>query len=73
MQPHIYIPQAQLQQLTQLVAPGKVLILYGPRRVGKTTLLRRYAARQTDRSVLMVSGDDIAAREYLESLPEPAA
>jgi len=43
------------------------LILYGPRRVGKTTLLRQYAARQTDRSILMVSGDDIAVREYLES------
>ncbi|NOY81395.1 MAG: ATP-binding protein [Kiritimatiellaeota bacterium] len=67
MKTPVYIPQAQYRQLSRLVAPGKVLILYGPRRVGKTTLLRQYAARQTDRSILMVSGDDIAVREYLES------
>ncbi len=67
MKSPIYIPQAQYQRLSRLVAPGKVLILYGPRRVGKTTLLRQYAARQADRSILMVNGDDIAAREYLES------
>jgi uncharacterized protein len=62
-----YIPQAQLARLSQLVAAGKAVILYGPRRVGKTTLLREYAAQQPPGSVLMVSGDDIAVREYLES------
>lgn len=62
-----YVPQAQLKRLSQLVSPGKVVILYGPRRVGKTTLLREYAAQQSVGSVLMVSGDDIAVREYLGS------
>ena len=61
-----YIPQAQLARLRRLVAPGKVVVVYGPRRVGKTTLIRRYV-RQHDRNALVVTGEDIAVREYLES------
>lgn len=30
--------------LGKLIKPGKVLILYGPRRVGKTTLLNHFLA-----------------------------
>ena len=37
-----YIPQAQLGRLASVVAPSKVAVLYGPGRVGKTTLIRRY-------------------------------
>ena len=61
-----YIPQAQLSRLEHLVAPGKVVVVYGPRRVGKTTLIRRYA-RQHDPDALVVTGEDISVREYLES------
>ena len=61
-----YIPQAQLARLERSVAPGKVAVVYGPRRVGKTTLVRRYA-EQHDRDALVVTGEDIAVREYLES------
>ena len=61
-----YIPQAQLTRLKRLVAPGKVVVVYGPRRVGKTTLIRRYV-QQYDRDALVVTGEDIAVREYLES------
>ena len=61
-----YIPQAQLARLKRLVAPGKVVVVYGPRRVGKTTLIRRYV-QQHDRDALVVTGEDIAVREYLES------
>jgi len=61
-----YIPQAQLAQLDRLIAPGKVVVVHGPRRSGKTTLIRRYVEwREPD--ALVVSGEDIAAREYLES------
>ena len=62
----IYIPQAQLTRLERSVAPGKVVVVYGPRRVGKTTLIRRYV-QQHDRDALVVTGEDIAVREYLES------
>ena len=62
----IYIPQAQLTRLRRSVAPGKVVVVYGPRRVGKTTLVRRYV-QQHDQDALVVTGEDIAVREYLES------
>lgn len=42
------------------------MIVYGPRRVGKTTLLRHYLA-QCREDALMVTGEDITVREYLES------
>ena len=42
------------------------MVVYGPRRVGKTTLIRHYV-RQHDPDALLVSGEDIAVREYLES------
>lgn len=61
-----YIPQAQLGRLRQLVTAGKVVVVYGPRRVGKTTLIRRYVERY-EPDALVVSGEDMAAREYLES------
>ena len=61
-----YIPQAQLTRLEHAVAPGKVVVVYGPRRVGKTTLIRRYVQRHAP-DALVVTGEDIAVREYLES------
>ena len=58
-------PRALLDRLTRAVAPGKVVVLYGPRQVGKTTLLRRYV-REHDPEALFVSGEDPAVREQLE-------
>ena len=61
-----YIPQVQLSQLNSVVASGKVAIIYGPRRVGKTTLIERYV-QQHDPDALVVTGEDISIREFLES------
>ena len=61
-----YILQAQLGRLARLVAPGKVVVLYGPRRVGKTTLIRHYV-RDHAPDAMVVTGEDVAVREYLES------
>ena len=61
-----YIPQAQLSRLERLVAPGKVVVVYGPRRVGKTTLIQQYV-EQYNPEALVVTGEDITVREYLES------
>ena len=66
MMTEFYIPQAQLARLNRLVAPGKVVVIYGPRRVGKTTLVRRYL-QQHESDALVVSGEDITVREYLAS------
>ena len=61
-----YVPQALLTRLERSVAPNRVVVVYGPRRVGKTTLIGRYV-QQHDTDALLVSGEDIAVREYLES------
>ena len=63
----MYIPQKQLQHLQSLIQPGKVIVIYGPRRVGKTTLLRKFVETVDSESVLFINGDDIAARQFLES------
>ncbi len=62
----MYIPQRQLSNLIDAVRPGKVVVIYGPRRAGKTTLLKKFL-ESVDDDVLLVNGDDIVVREYLES------
>lgn len=60
------------QSLDDYLAPKRALIIYGPRRVGKTTLLNQWLDRQSDRRILSVIGDDIRIREVFasESLDE---
>ncbi|MEI6530416.1 MAG: ATP-binding protein [bacterium] len=52
--------------LGSFLAPGKALILYGPRRAGKTTLLKSYLASCGLRYRLE-TGDDIRIRHLLGS------
>jgi hypothetical protein len=61
-----YIPQKQLESLRNLVVPGKVVVIYGARQVGKTTLAKKFL-ENLDEKVLYVDGDDITVRQYLES------
>lgn len=61
-----YIPQKQLENLRNLVIPGKVVVIYGARQVGKTTLAKKFL-EDLDEKVLFVDGDDITVRQYLES------
>ena len=63
----MYVPQKQLKNLKSLVQSGKVIIIYGARRVGKTTLLNKFIENLDKDSVLFVNGDDITARQFLES------
>ena len=63
----MYIPQKQLENLRSLIQPGKVIVIYGARRVGKTTLLRKFVENLDKEEVLFVNGDDITARQFLES------
>jgi len=62
----MYIPQRQLVNLKEAVKPGRVVVLYGARRVGKTTLVKKYMESE-GKEALFVNGDDIVVREYLES------
>jgi len=63
----MYIPQKQLDNLRNLIQAGKVIVIYGARRVGKTTLLRKFVEDLDPETVLFVNGDDITARRFLES------
>jgi predicted AAA+ superfamily ATPase len=55
-----------LSQLTQSLIPGKVLVLYGPRQVGKTTLAKDLLALTSLRSKF-VNADELIYREALAS------
>lgn len=62
----MYIPQAQLENLRKTITAGKVTIIYGPRRVGKTTLIQKFMDT-LNKSKLYVAGDDLIAQQYLGS------
>lgn len=53
-------------QLGDYLAPGKVLVLYGSRQVGKTTLLRRFLSK-TKLKYKLDSGDNIKTQQILGS------
>ncbi|MBM4279137.1 MAG: ATP-binding protein, partial [Deltaproteobacteria bacterium] len=48
--------------LEKLIKPSKVLVLYGPRRVGKTTLLNHFLAG-TKLKYKLDSGDNIRTQQ----------
>jgi predicted AAA+ superfamily ATPase len=52
------------ENLELLVAPGKALVIYGPRRVGKTTLLKEYLNTCPYRYKLD-SGDNLLLQQFL--------
>ncbi|HLE41261.1 MAG TPA: ATP-binding protein [Nitrospirota bacterium] len=53
-------------KLDELVRPGKVLVIYGPRRVGKTTLLNSFLS-ETKAKYRLDSGDNIKTQQVLSS------
>ena len=54
------------EPLEPYVQPNKALLIYGPRRSGKTTLLQSYLS-QTEWKTRLISGDDIRAQQILSS------
>lgn len=62
----MYIQQRQLENLSHQMKPGKVVVIYGARRTGKTTLLREFLKGVTE-PYLLVSGEDIFVQGYLAS------
>ncbi|MCG6534798.1 MAG: ATP-binding protein [Syntrophales bacterium LBB04] len=63
----MYIRQKQLDNLRQLTSPGKIVVLYGARRTGKTTLVQEFLKEVQEESRLVVSGEDIAVHDFLAS------
>jgi len=62
----MYISQRHLRNLKAALKPGKVVVIYGARRTGKTTLLHAFLRDET-RPYLFVSGEDITVQSYLAS------
>jgi uncharacterized protein len=60
------IPRYLLSQIKNALIPGKVLVLYGPRQVGKTTLAKELSGAVSLRSRL-VNADELIYREALAS------
>jgi hypothetical protein len=60
------IQRTLLSQLQDSILPGKVLVLYGPRQVGKTTLAHEFLASVPLRSKF-VNADELIYREALAS------
>jgi uncharacterized protein len=54
------------EPLGERLMPNKVLVIYGPRRVGKTTLLQNYL-KQTPLKYKLDSGDNIRTQQILSS------
>ncbi|MBU2494879.1 MAG: ATP-binding protein [Candidatus Omnitrophica bacterium] len=54
------------QNLDNYLEPSKVLVIYGPRQVGKTTLLKSYLSR-TNLKYKLDSGDNIGTQQILGS------
>ena len=53
-------------QIVQKITPGKVVVVYGPRQVGKTTLISKFLESYNS-SYYLGTGEDILLREILES------
>ncbi len=56
----------RIYQLEKYLNPNKVLILYGPRQVGKTTLLNDFL-QKSDYKYKLGNGDDIRVQELFSS------
>lgn len=61
----MYIPRKALIQLEGFESEGKVVVIYGARRVGKTTVLKKYLEDKTN--YLFVTGEDLFVHEALSS------
>ncbi len=62
----MYIPQYQLSNLQKLTAPNKAVLVYGPRRTGKTTLLEHFL-ESLNEPYHLVNGEDFFIQQVLSS------
>lgn len=59
------IERLAFARLKQFIAPGVVTIVYGPRRVGKTTLIQQLITELPERDVMQFTGDSAVDRDRL--------
>jgi len=56
------------QKIEENISPKRALIVYGPRRIGKTTITKKYFESLDPKKSIYVVGDDIRIQELLNSL-----
>ena len=61
-----YLPRAITALFHKRLQPGKVVILLGARRVGKTVFLKKLQQEMQETPCLFLNGEDMATREILE-------
>jgi hypothetical protein len=62
------IPRYYTDSIDQRLRPNRVLVIHGPRRVGKTTLIQNYIdSLPPQTNLLHTTGESIEIREILES------
>ena len=62
-----YMKYQRKQDIVSVLEPKRALVIYGPRRVGKTTLLGEYIKTQTEKRIFSSTGDDIKLRNIFQS------
>lgn len=55
------------QTIESALAPKRALVVYGPRRVGKTTISREFLELHKNKAILYVVGDDFRIRELFST------
>ncbi len=69
----MFVFRKQIENIENFLMPVKVVVIYGARRVGKTTLVKIFLEKlnetkpQLKDKILFVNGDDILVKQYLES------
>ncbi len=62
----MHIKRSITEDIKNKLMSGKAIIIYGPRQVGKTTLIKKIKEKSKDK-ILFVSGEDRFVREWLSS------
>ncbi|MEM9260960.1 MAG: AAA family ATPase, partial [Bacteroidota bacterium] len=65
------IPRTVESQVKRYLRPNKVVVILGPRRVGKTVLIKKILSETTEPYVLL-NGEDVATRELFARRSVPS-
>ncbi len=63
----MYINRVHLKNIEKFLLPQKAVVILGPRRCGKTTLLNKFLEKRNRDEILFVNGESVSARKPLES------
>jgi len=61
------ISRSIASQVREGLEPGKIVVIYGPRQVGKTTLVKQLLSDFTQKESLSINADQLKYRQLLES------